>query len=153
MDGLPKIAFLFGNLSSDASALADPWEVYLRLVGDFEMRVSGETIYSERQFCLVEFAIESQIWSRAAVLNPEDFTYTSMEAEESGLVWFRREQDEWRVGSAFQRHPCIDLLTFGEIVTGLDDYYEQLRDTIRKRFQTDIAFLFEWRSTHNVRRA
>jgi hypothetical protein len=150
MDGISrkaKITFSFGNLAKDAAALAKPWEAYLRLVGEFEMEVSGEALYSEVQFCLVEFAIESQLWSRIATLNPADFTYTSIESEQPGLIWFRSERDGWKVGSAFQRYPCSEVLGFGEIVAALDDYYERLRREVRERFNLDIARLFEWRAT------
>jgi hypothetical protein len=97
------------------------------------MEVRADTIYAEEQFCLVEFAIQSQIWSRTGAVDPQNFTYTSMEAEGSGLVWFRMEQGGWKVGSIFQDGTCSDVLGFSEMVAALDDYYEELRRTVKKQ--------------------
>jgi hypothetical protein len=139
-----KIVFVFENVSLDAAALTEPWQAYLRVVGDFKIEVRAASIYTEEQFRLVEFAIQSQIWSRAAALEAQDFTYTSMEAEEPGRVWFRMEQGGWKIGSAFQERDCSDLFGLGEIVAALDDYYERLRRDVNERFHVDIAGLFEW---------
>jgi hypothetical protein len=139
-----KIAFLFENVFVDGPELTEPWQAYLRVVGDFKIEVRGAPIYTEEQFCLVEFAIQSQIWSRAAALEPQDFTYTSMEAEEPGLVWFRLEKGGWKIGSVFQECDCSELLRLGEIVGALDDYYKKLRRGVNERFHIDIAGLFDW---------
>lgn len=149
MDGIPckpEIIFSFSDLSKDRPRLVEPWEIYLGVTGTFAIEVSGDIIYSEPHFCLAEFAISSQLWSRTSVLSPEDFTYTSMEAEEAGLVWIRSEPGGLRVGSVFERHPCQQLLSFGEVVAALDDYYEQLRSAVKEKFDIDIAHLFEWRA-------
>jgi len=139
-----KIAFVFENVLIDGPALTEPWQAYLRVVGDFKIEVRADAIYTEEQFCLVEFAIQSQIWSRAAALEPQDFTYTSMEAEEPGLVWFRLEQGGWKIGSVFQERDCSELFSLGEIVAALDDYYERIRRGVNERFHVDIAALFNW---------
>ncbi|MGB6833660.1 MAG: hypothetical protein WCD34_02345 [Candidatus Acidiferrum sp.] len=139
-----KIAFIFENVFIDGPALTDPWQAYVRVVGDFKIEVRAAAIYTEEQFCLVEFAIQSQIWSRAAALEPQNFTYTSMEAEEPGLVWFRLEQGGWKIGSAFQERECSELFSLGEIVGALDGYYERLRRCAKEMLHFDIAGLFGW---------
>lgn len=149
MDGVPckpEIRFSFTDLSTDKPRLVEPWEIYFGVTGTFGIEVSRDIIYSEPHFCLVEFAISSQLWSRAFVLGPEDFLYTSMEAEETGLVWIRSQPGGLRVGSVFEQHPCQQLFSFGEIVAALDDYYGQLRHAVKGKFDIDIALLFEWRA-------
>jgi len=128
----------------DAAALAEPWQTYLRIVGDFKIEVRAASIYTEEQFPLVEFAIQSQIWSREAVLQPRDFNYTSLESEEPSLVWFRMEQGTWKIGSAFQDRDCAELFGLEEIVAALDRYYKELRRHVDERFHVDIAGLFDW---------
>lgn len=139
-----KIAFVFENVVIDGPALTEPWQVYLRVVGDFRIEVGGVPLYEEKQFCLVEFAIQSQVWSRAAAGEPQDFTYTSMEAEQPGLVWFRLEQGGWQVGSVFQERDCSEFFSLGEVVRAVDDYYEKLRRRVNEGFHVDIADLFAW---------
>ena len=124
------IAFEFDHLTKDSPQLAEPWEIYLRIVADFRVVASGTTIYSEQQFCVVEFAIESQIWARATKETLTDFFYTSIEADEKGLVWIRRELDRWRVGSVFQTLECKETFSLREITRALDDYYQQLKESI-----------------------
>lgn len=139
-----KIAFAFENVVIDGPALTEPWQVYLRVVGDFKIEAGGVALYKEEQFCLVEFAIQSQFWSRVTAREPQDFTYTSIEAEQPGLVWFRLEQGGWKVGSVFQERDCSELFSLGEIVGALDDYYEKLRRDVNAGFHIDIAGLFAW---------
>lgn len=139
-----KIAFAFENVVIDGPALTEPWQVYLRVVGDFQIEVGGVALYKEEQFCLVEFAIQSQIWSRVLAREPQDFTYTSIEDERAGLVWFRLEQGGWKVGSVFQERDSCEVFSLGEIVGALDDYYENLRRRVNEGFHVDIADLFAW---------
>jgi len=142
-----KIAFVFGNVAIDGDALTAPWQRYLRIIGDFRMEVGGVPLYKEEQFCLVEFAIQSQIWAREASEEGLDFTYTSMEAEEQGLVWIRLEQGGWKVGSVFQKHTCPGLFSLEEIVVALNEYYEKLRRCCNEEFNIDIVGLFAWAKT------
>jgi hypothetical protein len=66
MDSLSSktaILFSFGNLALDGPALTEPWQAYLRLVGDSKMEVRADTIYAEEQFCLVEFDLDARLKS------------------------------------------------------------------------------------------
>jgi hypothetical protein len=139
-----KLAFRFENVFTDGPLSAEPWQIYLRVVGDFKIAVWGVPIYAEEQFCLVEFAIQSQIWSRAAAQEPRDFVYTSLEAEESGLVWLRQEASGWRIGSVFQESACPESFSLAEIVIALDNYYHRLRRDVDDIYHVDIASLFAW---------
>jgi hypothetical protein len=143
------ITFSFEDLAKDSRQLVSPWEIYLRVVASFGIIVSGTLVYSEQQFCVVESANESQIWSRAAAGDPVDFIHTSMESEGRELVWIRRESDGWRAGSAIQKVESAETFSFGEIVAALDDYCERLRKSVKDAFDTDIARLFEWRATQS----
>ena len=131
----------------DCPTLTEPWQVYLRVVGDFKVLASGTTICSEQQFCVVEFAIESQAWSRKAKQEPSDFIYKSIEADENGLVWVRRKLDKWSVGSIFQIAESRETFELAEITGALDNYYGRLRKAVLETFETDIAALFEWGRT------
>jgi hypothetical protein len=85
------IDFAFSDIDVDGNSLAEPWQICLRIVGSFAIKVGENILYSEQGFCLVEFGIESQLWLKRVKKTQEDFVYTSQESEELGLVWIKRE--------------------------------------------------------------
>ena len=149
MDSLSNqgsLSFLYANLTNEGSALVEPWEVYLRIVADFQVLVGGRTLYSESLFPVVEFAIQSAAWSSRVVQGGPDFVYTSMEADEEGLVWIKPAGERWQIGSVFQEKvdPLPPLELF-EVQLAVDDFYAGLRRDVLALFQVDISGLFSWK--------
>jgi hypothetical protein len=140
-----RIELRWRDLLQEVPTLREPHDLFLHVVATFSVAVNHQVIYEEELFSVVEFAIISQTWSSEVSLTQEDFVYTSMEAEEEGLVWFRKQADGWRVGSIFQQRECTLALDLGEIQSSLDEYYASLRGAIKKQFALDIKDLFVWR--------
>jgi hypothetical protein len=139
-----RIEFRWRDLSQEVPTLREPHDLFLHVVATFSVVVNHQVIYEEELFAVVEFAINSQRWSSEAGLTQEDFVYTSMDAEEEGLVWFRKQSDGWRVGSVFQQCDCTLALELREIQSSIDEYYASLRGAIKKQFGRDIKELFDW---------
>ena len=148
MDRIPsqsKVAFIYSNLSHEGSQLSEPWQIYLRIVSDLEITILGQTVYSERLFPVVEFAIQSQIWSASESETGRDFVFTSMESEEEGIVWIRRRDGGWQVGSLLKEREASQLVAPDEMLAALDALYFQLRSEVKTLFHVDIETLFAWK--------
>ena len=82
------LAFTFAEVRIDGP-LKDDWDILLRLVGPFQVRLDGLTIYQEGEFCLVEFASQLNVWIQSG---PDlDFSYDSEESDVLGLLRFKKK--------------------------------------------------------------
>jgi len=140
-----RMEFRWRDLSQEVPTVRDPSDLYLHVVATFSVIVNHQVIYEMELFPVVEFAINSQRWSSEVGLTQEDFSYTSLEAEEEGLVWFKKQSDGWRVGSILQQCECTLALGLKEIQRSVDEYYVGLRGAIKQQFGLDIEDLFDWR--------
>ncbi len=138
------IAFSYSNLSRGRPSLTEPWEICLGIEADFLIEVSGREIFSQPYFPVVEFAVDAQIWSSSVRFTQHDFMYTSMEAEQKGLVWIKRAEAGWVVGSAWRKEESSGALNLFEIQAALDSFYFTLRHDVKNTFGIDIEPLFAW---------
>jgi hypothetical protein len=80
-----------GSLDREADAI-------LRVVGDFKIYLDKSCVYSESEFCLLEFAAAIADWVAAQDLGESAFVYTSLESEVAGLVRFDLDgEGAWRL--------------------------------------------------------
>jgi hypothetical protein len=104
----------------------------LRVVGDFFIHVSHGLVYSEVEFCLVEFSVQLAQW--LGPLGPEaaDFTYTSMESDVEGLVGLvRAGAGHWRVCAAHQAYDEPRTFTTAEVQRAAIDFIFELRTALK----------------------
>lgn len=147
MDRIPSkepVALSYFDLSCEAPDLTEPWELCLRIVSSFQITEGHRVLYVESMFPVVEFAIESQLWAKSLDDGKRDFVFTSMEAEEEGLVWIKSLGSSWQVGSVFGDRPSSPL-RLQEVLAALNDFYTHLQSDVAKRFQKDIASLLAWK--------
>ena len=137
-----SLAFEFSDLHVDGDALSQSWQRYLRLVGRFSIAVGEIEIFSEQEFCLVEFGIQSQLWLRRAAETGEDFIYTSEESEEPGLVWIKKLDEVWHLGTI--THVSSTQFAFDVVRSALGLYFEKLRHAVLAKYELDIVSLFSW---------
>ena len=134
-----EIKFLF-SIDHDAmlhEEFDESWKVYLRVVGDFEVRVGKKILYKEVQFCLVEFAVQLSMWLKRSEYS-EDFIYTSMESDEDALFWFKKEWNGWRIGSVHQEYCEKKKFSDSEIVGASNKYIDSLRRELVREYGIDI---------------
>src|SRR5688572_11632044 len=94
--------FDFANIQIDRE-VRDHVDAIVGIAGDFSIRVGGEEIYREQEFCLAEFAFALANWIVAAFGLGPNFAYTSVESEVEGLVKFTLlPSGRWRVSAAHQ---------------------------------------------------
>jgi hypothetical protein len=151
MDGLSKeVRFTFYDLTSDGARLSQPWEVYLSIVGRFSVRVGERVLYAEELFCVVEFAIKSQLWLRRVKDTDEDFVYTSQESDEPSLFWIKKSREGWRLGSVYQEYEEPTTFDLDSLAAGLSAYFDRLREFVAEGFGTDIVAILRWAEVNQV---
>jgi len=114
----------------------------LGIVGDFSVLVDGAELYAESELCVVELAAAAAAWLREGAHAGADFVYTSMEAEEAGLVRIGKRADGWWVGSAHQRLEGGPL-ELREVERALSAYVRRLAGEVRLRLGIDVSPVLE----------
>jgi hypothetical protein len=125
--------FSFGNVHYDGP-VGNRWEVLLRVVGDFFIYASQSLLYSEVEFCLVEFSVQLAQWLGRLGPHAPDFAYTSMESDVEGLVRIvRTGPDQWRVSAAHQAYDEQRTFSTAEIQRAAVDFICELRAALKDR--------------------
>jgi hypothetical protein len=100
-----KVDFLFSQAYFDVPRIISKWDVIVRYVGQFSILVDNEQVYSDPDFCLVEFALDLAQWCAVSTDLGPNFSYTSVESEIEGLVSFTRDRPGlWSISSV----DCVD---------------------------------------------
>lgn len=144
LDRIPsKVALRFSVTSADKHSLQEKRQVLLGVVGDLCVEVSGRTLYREVQFPLVELAVALNRWLKLVGQTGESFVFTSMEAEESGLVWIKDDRGRWRIGSVHQEYEERQTFRLQEVKAVARAYIEQLTGELHRSYGIDISNLLD----------
>jgi hypothetical protein len=137
------INFHFEKLRLDGAALDSDWDVLLRLVAEFAILVPPAFIplYKEEEFCVVEFAMQITQWLARVRRDPVDFSYTSLESEETGLVSITRRQHGWTISALHEDYREDRHFRLGEIETSVAEFVARLKAAVQQSFQRDISHL------------
>jgi hypothetical protein len=111
----PSVEIAFGPLLQDGGLREPYFNLLLRVVAELKIFASGTGVYTEPEFPVVELAQQLRTW--LSELDPDDFEYTTLEAEEAPFIWFRSGADGWSVGAAFQQQKDSGGHTLVEIRT------------------------------------
>ncbi|MTD13461.1 hypothetical protein GIS00_05815 [Nakamurella sp. YIM 132087] len=100
----------FTGAGYDLPAVSDSNDVLIGVVATFRLYVAGRLIVSEPEFTIVELRTELLRW----LADPSgDFEFLTVEHDEPGLVWIRRQPSgQWRVGSIWQSEIGSEELGF-----------------------------------------
>jgi hypothetical protein len=141
------IDFRFDRLHLDGDALDTDWDVLLRVVADFAIVVQPSPIplYREEEFCVVEFAAQITQWLANVRRHPFDFSYNSMESDETGLVSIHEDRRGWKVAAVRQDYSEDRLFSLEEIEGAVATFVARLKKEVREVFRHDISHLVSGR--------
>lgn len=125
------------GLRADPPQLEGTIDIVANLEADIRLDVGGHAVYEEVSFSVAELAIALARWSKVPPDDRPDFEFDSMSAEELaklGLIWIRRVDDGWSVGSIHQERPGFRVVTATEIEALVGDYVAQLSDRVQTTF-------------------
>jgi len=139
MDSIPtKLEFKFQITDFNIDNIEKDWQLILRIVADFEILINGKVFFNEPQFPVVEFAMQAAAWSRNV---KENFDYESMESDESPLIWFNSKNDNYTVGSPWQKYEERNPIEREVLQTSLNNFIEALRKELVSDYEIDISHL------------
>ncbi len=99
------------------------------------VEVAEGDLVSEPYWCIVELAASVAAWLRNASENGPEFSYTSMDYEQEGLLWFRQTSNGmWVIGSAWQQFESATPVPFPEL-------HEAARQYVRRVLEESKPYL------------
>lgn len=113
---MAELAIDFDGATFVRSNPRDRFDLVLGVEATLGLTVAGRLIYSEPMFPIVELRQALAEWM---VHRRDDFEFISMESDETGLVWLRRQPSGfWRAGSIHQDDIATQELETTEVVQG-----------------------------------
>ena len=122
------------QLSADPRDPRDDVGPVANVGGALSIDATGQTVCSEVAFPVVELALALERWRRARQHTESNFEFDSMSAEGRGLVWIRRSEGGWCIGSVAQGPADTPTFSTEEIDGAMDAYLAQLADLIGEAF-------------------
>lgn len=136
---LMDIELTFGELYFDGEGLPRNSRNLHRFVADFSIIIKGNQLYYESEFCLVELAAYLLNWLAKA--ENQDFIYQSVEFEDVGLVWIKRQNDGWTIGAINQVYEETTRFTLGQITYSLNDFLARLNTALVEKYYVNLEEL------------
>lgn len=106
---IKRFKISFDKLSFDGFEATDHPHNLHRFVGNFFIITEGEIVFSEQEFCLVEFALALKLWCNETENNQKNFSYQSVESELDSLIWFTLKSEKtYSVESVYENRGSRD---------------------------------------------
>lgn len=130
---------IFGPLRLDPPLqTSSPLDVLASVVSEFEVWAGERVLLREDSFPIVELAGALQRWSREPPVHRRNFEFDSMDFDEPGAYWIRREGSGWRVGSLPQEFPDATVRSLDVIDVSIRDLVNRLEVAARAELGLDL---------------
>ena len=116
----------FTDARQERAGLRDKLDLLLGVVATIEVWVGGKLVYREEMFPIVELRAALGTWLGGAFAEGRDFEFQSVESDEEGLIWLRRIDSGWRIGSIHQEFPVLTELADEEVAGLAHDFIENV---------------------------
>lgn len=115
----------------------DRFDLALGVEATLALSVAGRLIYEEPMFPIVELRQALSAWMPAA---NSDFEFISLESDEPGLIWLRRQPSGlWRAGSIDQDDIAPQELDTAEVVAGCADFVARVDGWVRGELGVEVS--------------
>lgn len=105
-------------------------------VFEFSIDVDGVTLYSEPHMPVIELVSALTSWLRVPAESRRDFEFDSMSTDVPGLVWIKRTNGGYRIGSVHQAYEERREFSDLEIRAAV----EQFRDRLLAAAESSLSF-------------
>lgn len=138
------LAITFEDARLERTALKDKYDLLLGIVATLTMSVASRPIYTESMFPIVELRVALDRWLHSPSASHSDFEFESMESDEVGLVWIRRQvSGAWRAGSVHQDDLAPDEMRFDEIAEACEVFIDAVDAWTRDHLQIEVRDVVE----------
>lgn len=112
----------FDHARFERDSVRADYDLEIGVTANLSLRVAEKVIYQELMFPIVELRVALDRWVQQGP-DTSDFEFVSMESDETGLVWLRRQPSgSWRAGSVHQDTPAVEEFDWGQIATAIERY-------------------------------
>ena len=116
----------FEHATFERDSIRADYDLEIGVTATLSLWASSRLIYREVMFPIVELRIALARWMKSEEA-AEDFEFVSMESDEVGLVWFRRQlSGAWRVGSVHQDELALQEFEWDHIVIAIEQYVSEV---------------------------
>jgi|GEM_PF-1827441 len=138
---MSAIAFTVSNIHIDPPGLkiVDAWQVLVNIDGAVELSIDGTVVFAE-EINFPELWYKLNRWKRDGYAG--DFSFDSMDFEETGIVRFERRDDGFVFSSCFPKassKAVLDGAAVDAFVSAFDDF---CTETLTRELGLDLKALF-----------
>ena len=129
----------FTDTRLERPRVRDKFDLLLGIVATFEVCLGERLLYHEEMFPVVELRVELAQWLSDAYRHRENFEFRSMESDEEGLLWLRRVDGGWRIGSIHQEYPEMQTLSDAEVSEFITNFIEDVDRWVHENCHVSIS--------------
>ena len=110
------MSLTFAEARIDRRGLPRPYDVLLGVEATLRLTMAdGQVVYEEQFFPIVELAVALQDWLCDGFAVGSDFSFDSVESDDTGLLWCRACGSGWRIGALEQDFPDLTMYSQAEV--------------------------------------
>ncbi len=126
-----RIKFSFGKIHITQSIVND-WQIFVHVESDFSIFVGNKILYQEYDFNIAEFAVSVSQWFESNKTAPIDYYYETVDSEDVGFVWFKKNGSRWQIGSINQEYEETRLFELSELDATIKGFLTELINHLPK---------------------
>ena len=128
------------NFIPDDSTLTsqlDRWDLYIGIIGEFEISIDGRVFFKDECFNIVEFGVQVKRWIQNKELH---FHYKPLEFD-SVLFEFKCENDGVIIVSEFSNYEINQPVPFSVLLEALEKYIDELSGYLQSKGYDFLALV------------
>jgi hypothetical protein len=135
-----RLSLKFKDARFVRSSPRDKFDLLLGVVATFEIMVGERILYHEEEFPIVELRVQLVRWIDDGFISGVDFTLDSMESDEPGMVWFRKDAEGgWRAGSLFQEYIEVAVWSNSDVLNSVTRFVTEVDDWVDANLGVRVA--------------
>lgn len=134
---MTALAVTFADATFTRADVHDRFDLTLGVEATLALAVGNRLIYTEPMFPIVELRQALSTWMPTS---NTDFEFISMESDEPGLIWFRRQPSGlWRAGSIHQDDIATQELDTADVFDGCADFVTRVDGWVRDALGVEVS--------------
>ena len=133
------LEFVVTDLHRERPAATDYYGVLLGLNCNFAIRLDDQVLFEEAEFPVLEFVEQLADWLAESPEPSANFSYESIESDVEDLVWIRRSDRGWQLGSAIHDSAAHNPFTLDELRRGLTEFSGHLIAMVSRSLGLDVS--------------
>ena len=133
------LEFVVSDLHHERPAATDYDGVLLGLNCNFAVQLDHQVLFEEAEFPVLEFVEQLADWLAESPGPSANFSYESIESDVEDLVWIRRSDHGWRLGSAIHDSVAHNPFRLDEVRRALTALNDRLIELASRTLGLDLS--------------